>query len=129
VTQADETAYGSEDEPAEPIEGDGAELDEDAVGTTPGDDDDGPEEGNRALAPVANAVLEHIACSIVDDPDAVEIETIPLRAGKVRLAVRVAPNDFGRLIGRRGRVAAAVRTLVSAAAVRDGLDVEVEFVE
>jgi len=130
VTQADETAYGSEDEPAGPTaEGDRALRDEDAVDTAPADDDDGPEEGNRALAPVANAVLEHVACSIVDDPDAVEIETIPLRAGKVRLAVRVAPNDFGRLIGRRGRVAAAVRTLVSAAAVRDGLDVEVEFVE
>jgi predicted RNA-binding protein YlqC (UPF0109 family) len=92
-------------------------------------DADLPEEGNRAIAPVANAVLRHIACSIVDDPEAVEVETIPLRAGKVRLAVRVAPNDFGRLIGRRGRVAAAVRTLVGAAAVRDGLDVEVEFVE
>jgi predicted RNA-binding protein YlqC (UPF0109 family) len=128
VTQTDETGYEDDD-------GRDAGSDDDLDGPDedldPADDgfDDGPEEGNRVLAPVANAVLGHIARSIVDDPDAVEVETIPLRAGKVRLAVRVAPNDFGRLIGRRGRIAAAVRTLVSAAAVRDGLDVEVEFVE
>jgi predicted RNA-binding protein YlqC (UPF0109 family) len=115
VTQADQTGYD-----------DGGEG---TAGRPLTDDADMAEEGNRAIAPVANAVLGHIARSIVDDPEAVEIETIPLRAGKVRLAVRVAPNDFGRLIGRRGRVAAAVRTLVGAAAVRDGLDVEVEFVE
>ena len=94
-----------------------------------GPDADQDEEGNRAPAPVAAAVLEHITSSVVDDPDAVDISAIPLRAGRVRLAVRVAPNDFGRLIGRRGRVAAAVRTLVGAAAVKDGVDVEVEFVE
>ena len=128
MTQADETAYEDDNGPD-----DGADVDldgpDDDFNTVDDDLDDAPEEGNRALAPVANAVLGHITRSIVDDPDAVEVETIALRPGKVRLAVRVAPNDFGRLIGRRGRVAAAVRTLVSAAAVRDGLDVEVEFVE
>ena len=131
MTEAGETAFGSDDDPTPGAADDEQELDDDAMsaGESSVDDEDGPEEGNRALAPVANAVLARIASSIVDDPDAVEVETIPLRAGKVRLAVRVAPNDFGRLIGRRGRVAAAVRTLVSAAAVRDGLDVEVEFVE
>jgi predicted RNA-binding protein YlqC (UPF0109 family) len=128
VTQADETAYEDDNGPdgGADVDLDGPDDDFNAVDD---DLDDAPEEGNRALAPVANAVLGHITRSIVDDPDAVEVETIALRPGKVRLAVRVAPNDFGRLIGRRGRVAAAVRTLVSAAAVRDGLDVEVEFVE
>lgn len=92
-------------------------------------DEDEDEDVNRAPAPVATAVLEHITRSVVDDPDAVDISAIPLRAGRVRLAVRVAPNDFGRLIGRRGRVAGAVRTLVSAAAVKDDVEVEVEFVE
>jgi predicted RNA-binding protein YlqC (UPF0109 family) len=92
-------------------------------------DDDERDDVNRAPAPVATAVLHHITRSVVDDPDAVDITAIPLRAHRVRLAVRVAPNDFGRLIGRRGRVAAAVRTLVGAAAVKDGVDVEVEFVE
>jgi predicted RNA-binding protein YlqC (UPF0109 family) len=96
------------------------------------DSDEGDQhddDANRAPAPVALAVLEHITRSVVDDPEAVDIAAVPLRAGRVRLAVRVAPNDFGRLIGRRGRVAAAVRTLVGAAAVKDGVDVEVEFVE
>jgi predicted RNA-binding protein YlqC (UPF0109 family) len=101
---------------------------DDAARSSDGERED-DSEGNRALAPVSTAVLGHIAASVVDDPDALEIEAIPLRGNKVRLAVRVAPNDFGRLIGRRGRVAAAIRTLVGAAAVKDGLDVEVEFVE
>ena len=123
MTQADETADDTTDATDETGTDDDVVVAADVVAGG------GPEEGNRAVAPVANAVLDHIARSIVNDPEAVEIETISLRPGKVRLAVRVAPNDFGRLIGRRGRVAAAVRTLVGAAAVRDGLDVEVEFVE
>ena len=123
MTQADETADDTTDATDETGTDDDVVVAADVVAGG------GPEEGNRAVAPVANAVLDHIARSIVNDPEAVEIETIALRPGKVRLAVRVAPNDFGRLIGRRGRVAAAVRTLVGAAAVRDGLDVEVEFVE
>jgi predicted RNA-binding protein YlqC (UPF0109 family) len=94
-----------------------------------GDDEGDVDVGNQVLAPVATAVLTHIARSVVDDVDAVEIDAVPLRGSKIRLAVHVAPNDFGRLIGRRGRVAAAIRTLVGAAAVKDGLDVEVEFVE
>jgi len=123
VTQADETSGTTSDATSDDVA-----ADDDVVVADVGAGG-APEEGNRAVAPVANAVLDHIARSIVNDPEAVEIETISLRPGKVRLAVRVAPNDFGRLIGRRGRVAAAVRTLVGAAAVRDGLDVEVEFVE
>ena len=41
--------------------------------------------------------------------------------------MRVGPNDMGRVIGKRGRVAQAIRTVVRAAAARDGTDVEVEF--
>lgn len=85
--------------------------------------DAGPE------APVAAAVLRHIALSLVDDPSVVTVAVQPGRGRRVRLAVTVAPDDFGRLIGRRGRVAAAIRSVVAAAAVRDGVDVEVEFVE
>jgi predicted RNA-binding protein YlqC (UPF0109 family) len=120
----DATAGAHDPGPAEP----------DAVrpldgGPVDDEDEDAEDDANRAPAPVAAAVLTHITRSVVDDPDAVDITAIPMRAGRVRLAVRVAPNDFGRLIGRRGRVAAAVRTLVGAAAVKDGVDVEVEFVE
>ncbi len=41
----------------------------------------------------------------------------------------MGPDDMGRVIGKRGRVAGAIRTVVRAAAVRDGVDVDVEFVD
>jgi hypothetical protein len=76
--------------------------------------------------PTARAVLEHLVGSLVEDRDAVRID---LTEGRPlpRLTVRVGPSDMGRVIGKRGRVAQAVRTVVRAAAVRDGSDVEVEF--
>ena len=96
-------------------------------------DDDVAEEGNEGnqeLAPTAVAVMEYLAKAVVEDADAVQVEASPLRGGKkVRISVHAAPNDFGRLIGRRGRVAAARRTVVGAAAAKDGVDAEVEFVE
>ena len=99
------------------VNADGPEIDEDDDGAT------------RVSAPIAAAVLRHIALSLVDDTDAVRVEELSGRGRRVKLAVTVASDDFGRLIGRRGRVAAAVRAVVAAAAVRDGTDVEVEFVE
>src|SRR5215211_4715044 len=77
-------------------------------------------------APTAISVLDLLVTSLVDDPDAVRIDPIEQR-GKVRLEVRVGPEDMGRVIGKRGRVANAIRTIVRAAAVRDGVDVDVEF--
>ena len=102
-------------------------TDVDAPETDVNDDDD--DDANREPAPVATAVLRHLATSLVDDADSVRVEALAGRGRRVRLAVTVAPDDFGRLIGRRGRVAAAVRTVVAAAAVQDGTEVEVEFVE
>ncbi len=64
--------------------------------------------------------------SLVDDADAVRIDALE-RRNRVRLEVRVGPDDMGRVIGKRGRVAGAIRTVVRAAAVRDGVDVDVEF--
>jgi hypothetical protein len=81
---------------------------------------------NQQLAPTATAVLEHIVRSIVDDADAVRVESTSSR-GKVRLEVRVGPGDLGRVIGRRGRTAQSVRAVVRAAAVRDGVEVDVDF--
>jgi predicted RNA-binding protein YlqC (UPF0109 family) len=74
----------------------------------------------------ARAVLVHLVSSLVDDPDAVRIHVGEGRS-LPRLTVRVGPSDMGRVIGKRGRVAQAIRTVVRAAAVRDGTDVEVEF--
>jgi uncharacterized protein len=79
-------------------------------------------------APRATAVLEHVVRSLVDDPDAVSIEGVRGRRG-VTLEVRVAPGDMGRLIGKRGRTAQSIRTVVRAAATRDGVPVDVDFVD
>lgn len=84
--------------------------------------------GNLAPAPVATAVLEHIVRGIVDDPDAVIVDANPGR-NRVRLEVKVGPGDLGRVIGRRGRTAQSIRTVVRAAATRDGIDVDVDFVD
>ena len=79
-------------------------------------------------APIAAAVLTHIVTSIVDDPSAVQVEASEGR-DKVRLDVRVGPGDLGRVIGRRGRTAQSIRTVVRAAAVRDDTDVDIEFLD
>ncbi|MEI6496774.1 MAG: KH domain-containing protein [Actinomycetota bacterium] len=79
-------------------------------------------------APTAVAVLEHIVRSIVDDPSAVQVDSAAGRS-RVRLEVRVGDGDLGRLIGRRGRTAQSIRTVVRAAAVRDGVDVDVDFAD
>ena len=81
--------------------------------------------------PAATAidVCEHLVRSLVDDPDAVSIEPEERRRGGYTLRVNVAQDDMGRVIGRRGRTAQAVRTVVAAAAVRDGVEVDVDFVD
>lgn len=84
---------------------------------------------NRKPAATAAAVLEYLVRSVVDDPDGVRIEVNDDHVAKVRLDVHVAPGDMGRVIGRRGRVANAIRTVVRAAAVRDDVDVDVEFID
>ena len=79
-------------------------------------------------APTASKVLAHIVSSIVDDPAAVDVTETPDR-GRVRLDVRVGPGDLGRVIGRRGRTAQSIRTVVRAAAARDETDVDIEFLD
>jgi len=83
---------------------------------------------NQVPAPIATSVLELIVRSIVDDPEAVVVDAGESR-GKVRLEVKVGPGDLGRVIGRRGRTAQSIRTVVRAAATRDGVEVDVDFVD
>ncbi len=94
---------------------------------TPGEDDFAAP-GNRAEGGAARTVLEHIARSIVDEPEAVVVEVAPARSG-VKLSLHVAPGDMGRIIGRRGRVAQAMRTVVRAAAASEGGDAVVDIVD
>lgn len=81
-----------------------------------------------ASAPMAVAVLTHVVRSIVDDPEQVTVDSSESH-GKVRLEVRVGPGDLGRVIGRRGRTAQSIRTVVRAAATRDGVEVDVDFAD
>ena len=83
---------------------------------------------NQIPVPIATAVLQHIVRSIVDNPDAVQVEGAEGR-NRVRLEVKVGPGDLGRVIGRRGRTAQSIRTIVRAAATRDGVDVDVDFAD
>jgi predicted RNA-binding protein YlqC (UPF0109 family) len=81
-----------------------------------------------SAAPTAAEVLGYLVRNVVDDPDGVEI-SVDDSDSRVRLDVRVADGDMGRVIGRRGRVANAIRTVVRAAAVRDDVEVDIEFVD
>jgi len=74
----------------------------------------------------AEEVLVYLITQIVDDKEAIEID-IEESDTKVSMVARVAPDDMGRVIGKRGRVAHAIRTLVGAAAAKDGVEVEVDF--
>ena len=84
--------------------------------------------GNRVEGGTARSVLEHVARSIVDDPEGVAVDVGETRGG-IRLSLRVAQGDMGRIIGRRGRTAQALRTLVRAAAARDGQEASVDIVD
>ncbi len=79
-------------------------------------------------AATATAVLHFIASSLADDPAAVSVE-VSERHDKVVLSLSVSADDMGRIIGRRGRTAQAIRALVSAAGVRDGVTTSVDIVD
>ena len=72
------------------------------------------------------SALEHLVKGIVDHPDEVKVDSSSSSRGEV-LEVRVHPDDLGRVIGRAGRTAKALRTLVNALA--DGKRVRVDVVD
>ena len=83
----------------------------------------------EATAPTAVAVCEYICRSIVSQPDEVSIE-VDDDGDHVELTVTVGDGDTGRVIGRRGRTAQAIRAVVRAAAAKDGLEsIDVEFAD
>lgn len=85
-------------------------------------------DGNRLVGARPRAVLEYVSTSIADHPDEVEVEMIEDRRGIV-FELHVDQDDMGRIIGRRGRVANAIRTLVRTAARLDGTSATVDIVD
>lgn len=73
-------------------------------------------------------MVEYLAKALVDRPD--EVNVTQVEGDKsIILELRVEPSDMGKVIGRRGRVAQAIRTIAKAAAVRDKKMVHVEIVD
>jgi predicted RNA-binding protein YlqC (UPF0109 family) len=72
------------------------------------------------------SALEHLVKGIVDNPDDVRVESSTSSRGEL-LEVRVHPDDLGRVIGRSGRTAKALRTIVTALA--DGQRIRVDVVD
>lgn len=110
--------------------------------TDPGDDVDAPDDidavdveaatlgapGSARAAPTATAVLEYLARTLVAHPDEVRVEVDD--SERLTLNIYVADGDMGRVIGKRGRVANAMRAVGRAAAAKDGEQgVSIEFVD
>ena len=72
-------------------------------------------------------LIEYIARSLASDPDAVVV-TETVEDGHIVLRLEVAPEDKGKVIGRQGRVAQAMRVLLRVAAVKDGTHAVLEIV-
>ena len=73
-------------------------------------------------------LVQYLARSLVDDPDSVEVTETRDDGGSV-LELRVAKNDLGRIIGKQGRTAKSIRTIVNAAPARVDQKVTLEIVE
>ena len=93
-----------------------------------GFDDHDDDAGNRVSGGTPLAVVTYLVDSIASDAEAVVINTEE-RGDSVRFRIHVAPEDMGRVIGRRGRVAQAIRTVVAAAGARDGVQTSVDIVD
>ena len=74
-------------------------------------------------------LLAYLARALVDEPDAVEVERFEEEDGTVVLELAVADDDYGKVIGRGGRTAHALRTVVKAAAVKEQRRVLVDIVD
>jgi predicted RNA-binding protein YlqC (UPF0109 family) len=110
------------------------DIDDDDIGDDIDDDDTDDDEvgqGNELGAADEGTpltVLTYLARSLANEPDSVVIDTEERRNG-VRLSLHVASEDMGRVIGRRGRTAQAIRTLVNVAGAKDGVQASVDIVD
>ena len=74
-------------------------------------------------------VLELIITNLVDNKDEVSIDEVSNNEKSVDFKVKVASNDMGKIIGKQGRVAKSIRTVMKSVAGKEGKKVNVEFVE
>jgi predicted RNA-binding protein YlqC (UPF0109 family) len=74
-------------------------------------------------------LLEHLARGLVEQPEAVRVTELEESDGSTLLELAVAEDDYGKVIGRGGRTAAALRTVVKFAAARNGRRVFVDIVD
>ncbi len=72
-------------------------------------------------------LIEYIAKAIVDDPEAVRVTEVEAEDGII-LRLEVAPDDTGKVIGKEGRIANAMRTLLRVAAIRKGTRATLEII-
>ncbi len=72
-------------------------------------------------------LIEYIARSIVDSPDAVKVTEEPDEDGVI-IKLQVAPEDMGKVIGKEGKIAKAMRTLLRVAAIRKGTRARLEII-
>ena len=100
----------------------------DDVNTIDEVEDHDDDAGNRVSGGTPLAVVTYLVTSITSDTEAVVINTEE-HGDSVRFKIHVAPEDMGRVIGRRGRVAQAIRTVVAAAGARDGVQTSVDIVD
>ncbi len=78
---------------------------------------------------IVEKVVTYLVTEIVDDPESVKVEIVSDGDDAVVAEVRTAKSDMGRVIGRRGRVARAIRSVASIAGEEEGLSVDVEFLD
>ena len=72
---------------------------------------------DRAISEMRTLILE-ITKALVDEPEAVRLDTVPSEAGTVVLRLQVAPGDLGKVIGKQGRTARSLRTILGAASMK-----------
>ena len=72
------------------------------------------------------ALVEHLAKSLVDQPEAVKVTQVE-NGKEITIHLTVAPEDMGKVIGKQGRIAKAIRTVIKAAAVKANKKVTVEI--
>ena len=82
-----------------------------------------------AKGEIVERVVTYVVKSIVEEPDEVSVTMVEQGPDELVAEVRTAKGDMGRVIGRRGRVAKAIRAAAGAAGVEEGINAGVEFLD